>query len=46
MASNEVRFTVRLDVDGQSKVVDATATDTTCSTEQRAMTACGLSMPR
>ena len=25
MASNEVRFTVRLNVDGQTKVVDATA---------------------
>jgi len=46
MASNEVRFTVRLNVDGQSKVVDATATDTTCCTKQRATTACGLSMPR
>ena len=38
MASNEVRFTVKLNMDGQTKVVDATATDTTCSTEQRAMT--------
>ena len=38
MASNEVRFTVRLNVDGQSKVVDATGTDTTCSTELRVMT--------
>ena len=46
MASNEVRFTIRLNVDGQSKVVDATVTDTTCSTGLPETTACGLSMPR